>query len=64
MLYRIQANKQKLPDFYKDDLILHNNVLQYPEHTIYLGIIFDNKLSWKEQITELNKKIVKYTGIF
>ena len=55
---------KKLPDSYKDGLILHNNVLQYREHTTYLGIIVDGKLSWKEQITELNKKIVKYTGIF
>ena len=56
MLYSIQANKQKLPDSCKDGLILHKNVLQYREHATYLGIILDDKLSWKEQITELNKK--------
>ena len=39
-------------------------MLQYREHTTYLGIILDDKLQWKEQLTELNKKIVKYTGIF
>ena len=58
------TSKKKLPDSYKDGLILHNSVSQYWEHTTYLGIILDGKLSWKEQITELNKKIVKYTGIF
>ena len=44
--------------------MVHNNVLQYREHTTYLSIILDNKLSWKEQITEFNKNIVKYTGVF
>ena len=59
-----KPTSKKLADPYKDGLILHNNVSQYREHTTYLGIILDDKFSWKEQITELNRKIVKYTGIF
>ena len=47
-----KPTNKKLPGSYKDGLILQNNLLQYREHTTYLGIILDDKLSWKEQITE------------
>ena len=55
---------RELPDTYKDDLFIHDNILKYKEHTNYLGLILDDKLTWKEHNDELNKKLVKYTGIF
>ena len=45
-------------------MFIHDNILKYKEHTNYLGLILDNKLTWKEHNDELNKKLVKYTGIF
>ena len=56
MLYRIQTNKQKLPDSYKDGLIVHNNVLQYREHTTYFGIILDDRLSLKCNLISILKR--------
>ena len=44
-----KPTNKKLPDSYKDGLILHNNVLQYREHTTYLGIILDDKLYGKSK---------------
>ena len=46
---------KKLPDSYKVGLKIHDNVLQYQEHNNYLGIVLNDKLSKKQQITELNK---------
>ena len=45
-------------------MFIHDNILKYKEHTNYLGLILDDKLTWKEHNNELNKKLVKYTGIF
>ena len=45
-------------------MFIHDNILKYKEHTNYLGLILDDKLTWKEHNDELNKKLVKYTGIF
>ena len=39
-------------------------VLKYKENTRYLGLLLDHKLTWDSHIQELNKKLVKYTGIF
>ena len=55
---------RELPDTYKDDLFIHDNILKCKKHTYYLGLILDYKLTWKEHNDELNKKLVKYTGIF
>ena len=63
LLYLKPLNRE-LPDKYKDDLFIHDNILKYKEHTNYLGLILDDKLTWKEHNDELNKKLVKYTGIF
>ena len=50
---------RELPDTYKDDLFIHDNILKYKEHTNYLGLILDDKLTWKEHNDELNKKTGK-----
>ena len=39
-------------------------VLKYKENTRYLGLLLNHKLTWESDIKELNKKLVKYTGIF
>ena len=38
--------------------------IKHRENTKYLGMILDDQLTWEKHITEVNKKIVKYTGIF
>ena len=40
------------------------NVLKYKENTRYLGLLLVHKLKWESHIKELNKKLIKYTGIF
>ena len=45
-------------------MFIHDNILKYKEHTNYLGLILDDKLTWKEHNDELNKDLVKYTDIF
>ena len=40
------------------------NVLKYKENTKYLGLLLGHKLTWDCHVKELNKKLVKYTGIF
>ena len=39
-------------------------VLKYKENTRYLGLLLDHNLTWESHIEELNKKLIKYTGIF
>ena len=53
-----------LPLNYNDDLPVGNNMIKYQHTTKYLGIILDDQLNWKSHITEVNKKITKYIGIF
>ena len=36
---------RELPDTYKDDLFIHYNILKYKEHTNYLGLVLDDKLT-------------------
>ena len=38
--------------------------IKYKKNTKYLGMILDDQLTWEKHITEVNKKPVKYTGIF
>ena len=38
--------------------------IKYKENTKYFGMILDHQLTWGKHITEVNKKIVKHTGIF
>ena len=56
-------NKQ-LPYSYKSSLHVGRQEIKYKENTKYLGMILDDQLTWEKHITEVNKKIVKYTGIF
>ena len=56
-------NKQ-LPCSYKSSLHVGGQEIKYKENTKYLGMILDDQLTWEKHITEVNKKIVKYTGIF
>ena len=39
-------------------------VLKYEENTRYLGLLLEHELTSDSHIKELNKKLVKYTGIF
>ena len=40
------------------------NTLKFKETTKYLGLLLDSKLILENHIQDLNKKLVKYTGIF
>ena len=53
-----------LPHNFDRGLNVGTNVLKYKPNKKYLGLILDNNLSWENHIKELNKKLVKYTGIF
>ena len=53
-----------LPYSYNHGLVIGENKLCYRECTKYLGLILDDQLTWKHHITETNKKIIKYAGIF
>ena len=43
---------------------MDTKVLKYKENTRYLCLLLDHKLTWYSHIQELNKMLVKYTGIF
>ena len=63
--YCIFKPKQKsLPCTYNQGLFVGGHKLCYNEFTKYLGLIIDDQLTWKKHNTELNKKVIKYTGIF
>ena len=63
--YCIFKPKQKsLPCTYNQGLFVGGHKLCYNEFTKYLGLIIDDQLTWKKHNTELNKKVMKYTGIF
>ena len=44
--------------------MIGENKLCYRECTKYLELFLDDQLTWKHHITETNKKIIKYAGIF
>ena len=44
--------------------MIGENKLCYREFTKYLELFLDDQLTWKHHITETNKKIIKYAGIF
>ena len=52
------------PQNYNRGLKIGTNTLKFKEATKYLGLLLDTKLTWENRIQELNKKLVKYTGIF
>ena len=63
--YCIFKPKNKcLPVNFDRGLTMGTKVLKYKENTRYLGLLLDHKLTWESHIKELNKKLVKYTGIF
>ena len=63
--YCIFNPKQKsLPCTYNQDLFVGGHKLCYNEFTKYLGLIIDDQLTWNKHNTEINKTVVKYTGIF
>lgn len=45
-----------------DPLVINNVTLQAVEQEKYLGLILDNKLSWKPHINSLRSKITSLTG--
>ena len=53
-----------LPYSYNHGLVIGENNLCYRECTKYLGLFLDDQLTWKRHVTETNKKIIKYAGIF
>ena len=53
-----------LPVNFNRGLTMGTEVLKYKENTRYLGLLLDHKLTLGSHIQELNKKLVKYTGIF
>ena len=63
--YCIFKPKNKcLPVNFDRGLTMGTNVLKYKEITRYFGLLLDHKLTWESHIKELNKKLIKYTGIF
>ena len=52
------------PPNYNRGLKIGINTLKFKETTKYLGLLLNSKLTWENHIQELNKKPVKYTGIF
>ena len=63
--YCISKPRNKcLPVHFNRGLTMGTKVLKYKENTRYLGLLLDHKLTWDSHIQELNKKLVKYTGIF
>ena len=52
------------PPNYNRGLKIGTNTLKFKETTKYLGLLLDSKLTWENHIQELNKKMVKHTGIF
>ena len=63
--YCIFKQKNKcLPVNFDRGLTMGTKVLKYKENTRYLGLLLDHKLTWESHIKELNKKLVKYNGIF
>ena len=64
MTHKIFKPKQKsLPCTYDQSLFVGRHKLCYNEFTKYLGLIIDDQLTWNKHNTELDKKVVKYTGI-
>ena len=55
---------KQLSETATEGLQIHNNILTHQNKTTYLGLILDTSLTWQEHIRELNKKLIKYAGIF
>ena len=57
--YIIFSTRKKLKLY----LMLNNEILQEKGHTKYLGVIIDNKLTWKNHITQIKLRLSKGIGI-
>ena len=63
--YNVFEPKNKhLPSGYDRGIQVGENILTYKESIKYLGIILDDKMTWKAHIAETTSKITKYAGIF
>lgn len=56
-----KSHKRKLKKHMS--LKLNNEMLQWVEHTKFLGIIIDQHLTWKNHINYVTKKIIRTTGV-
>ena len=59
-----KPKNENLPSGYDRGIQMGENILTYKESTKYLGIILDDKMTWKAHIAETTRKITKYAGIF
>ena len=59
-----KPRNKRLPINFNRGLTMGTEVLKYKENTKYLGLLLDHKLTWDCHVKELNKKLVKYMGIF
>ena len=55
----MQKNKPKIPV----TILIHNKAIEETTHVKYLGILIDSKLTFKNHIDELKKKISRSIGV-
>ena len=60
--YMIISNKCLKSSVFK--ININNTEIKFVEYVKYLGILLDNKLSWKSRVSSLCSKISKVCGIF
>ena len=58
-----KALNSQLPESSDDGLQIFGNTLTHQNKTTK-GLVLDHNLSWEFHIHDLNKKLVKYAGIF
>ena len=56
----IFSNKRNIPQL---NITLNNTVLEVQSETTFLGVVIDNKLSWKAHIVHISGKISKSIAI-
>ena len=56
----IFSNKRNIPQL---NITLDNTVLEVQSETTFLGVVIDNKLSWKAHIVHISGKISKSIAI-
>ena len=59
-----KAKNKSLPSGYDRGAHIVENILTYKESTKYLGVILDDKMTWKAHIADTTSIISKYAGIF
>ena len=55
-----RANKRV---YHNVKIILNRKAIKQKDHVKYLGILMDEHLNWKKQITNVTKKISRFVGI-